>query len=142
MSTYDEAWRALTGRTDDWGGCAQRDAVERIAALIVPSGSILGEIGDERAAQDAKWGVPKDVPNGTGPAEKFMGHRFSDLRYWVQGSVDLAADRGDSRMAWVLLEEVFEALAERDDERLREELIQVAAVAAKWVQIIDARSSR
>lgn len=105
-------------------------------------GGILTEIGRERGAQDAKWGAPKDVPNGTGPTALLFGFSFGDLRDWMQGSVDLAAERGDSRMSWVLLEEVFEALAESDDERLRVELIQVAAVAAKWVQIIDERKGR
>jgi hypothetical protein len=28
------AWQALTGRDDEWGGCAERDAVGRIAALV------------------------------------------------------------------------------------------------------------
>lgn len=41
--------------------------------------------------------------------------------------------------ALVLLEEVLEALEEHDEERLREELIQVAAVAVRWAGAIDDR---
>lgn len=104
--------------------------------------SIVAEIVGERGRQDEKWGDPHDVPNGTGATQLFMGQTVADLRDWIQGSVDIAADRGDSRMSWVLLEEVFEALAEDDDAKLRAELIQVAAVAAKWVQIIDARGGQ
>lgn len=102
-------------------------------------GSILTEIGRERGTQDAKWGVPKNVPNGTGPDGSLLGYSFGELRDMMQSAVDELAARHESRMAAVLLEEVFEALAEDDERRLREELIQVAAVAAKWVQIIDER---
>jgi len=41
--------------------------------------------------------------------------------------------------ALVLLEEVLEALEEHDEEKLREELIQVAAVAVRWAGAIDER---
>jgi hypothetical protein len=41
----------------------------------------------------------------------------------------------------ILLEEVLEALEEDDEARLREELIQVAAVAVRWAGAISARES-
>ena len=46
-----------------------------------------------------------------------------------------------SAVPWslVLLEEVLEALEEDDEARLREELIQVAAVAVRWAGAIDER---
>lgn len=103
-------------------------------------GSILTEIGKERSAQDAKWGVPKNVPNGTGFDVEFTGLTFSEWRDAIQRRVNRQAERGESVMSHVLLEEVFEALAEHDDSALRSELIQVAALAAKWVQIIDERA--
>lgn len=31
---YQAAWESLTGRSDPWGGCADREAVERIAVRI------------------------------------------------------------------------------------------------------------
>jgi hypothetical protein len=43
------------------------------------------------------------------------------------------------RWALVLLEEVLEALAEDNEDRLREELVQVAAVAVRWAGAIDQR---
>ena len=39
----------------------------------------------------------------------------------------------------VLLEEVLEALEARTEEELREELVQVAAVAVRWAGAIDVR---
>lgn len=117
------------------------------AAALDPVTAILSEIGAERDAQDLKWGEPKDTPNGTGPSE-VLPFRVNDrewtpygvLRRRAQEATDDAARDRRSTMALVLLEEVFEAVAERDEARLRAELIQVAAVAAKWVQIIDARA--
>lgn len=39
----------------------------------------------------------------------------------------------------VLLEEVLEALEEHDENRLRAELVQVAAVAVRWIGALDVR---
>lgn len=51
--------------------------------------------------------------------------------------VDHAAKRGVMTMAQILTKEFFEALAESDPDKLRTELIQVAAVAVQWVEKID-----
>ncbi|GGO64207.1 NUDIX hydrolase [Nonomuraea cavernae] len=47
------------------------------------------------------------------------------------------------RLTWrhILHEEVLEAFAEDEAARLREELIQVAAVAVKWAQALDRRQT-
>lgn len=53
--------------------------------------------------------------------------------------VNEQAIRG-GRLSWehILLEEVAEAMEERTDpSRLREELVQVAAVALTWVECLD-----
>ena len=44
--------------------------------------------------------------------------------------------------AWdgILLEEVYEALAEADPAQLRAELVQVAAVAMNWIGALDRRA--
>lgn len=102
---------------------------------------ITREIRGERLQQDEKWGRAHDVADGTGPDISLAGHTHADWRDSMQQRVDRLAARGSSTMASVLLEEVFEALAETDQAKLRTELIQVAAVAAKWVQIIDERAS-
>jgi hypothetical protein len=42
----------------------------------------------------------------------------------------------------IALEEVFEALVETDPAKLRDELLQVAAVAVAWVEAIDRRGGQ
>ncbi len=87
----------------------------------------------ERLNQHARWGE-QNHPDGTG-SEGFQ--RQASVR---RAATDLAAKQ--KRLTWrhILLEEVFEALAESDPVRLREELIQTAAVATAWVEAIDRRS--
>jgi hypothetical protein len=93
---------------------------------------VLAEVAAERAKQDAKWG-PQNHPDGTGR----------------DGDADMAKlDRakckanGPDEDNWrdILQEEVSEAFAETDPKALREELLQVAAVAAAWVEAIDRRT--
>ena len=52
---------------------------------------------------------------------------------------EAASERGEAAWAWVLLGQAYEALAEADPDRLRTELVQVAAVALRWVHAIDTR---
>jgi hypothetical protein len=103
------------------------------------------EIIEERARQDIKWGE-QNHPNGTGPDGLLLDdvtdhrhgiRRFKALRNDAIVQTDLRATDGTLTFADILLEEVFEALAEKDPAKLRAELIQVAAVAAQWVEAID-----
>jgi hypothetical protein len=57
----------------------------------------------------------------------------------ARNSNDRAVREGTLTWTHILEEEVCEALAETDQERLREELVQVAAVACAWVECIDRR---
>ncbi len=52
-----------------------------------------------------------------------------------------AAQRGECTWALILAEEFFEAMAESNPLCLREELIQVAAVAVQWIEAIDRRGA-
>jgi hypothetical protein len=91
------------------------------------------EVDAERQRQLAKFG-DQHHPDGTGlPVYQHSANRYRD-------HADRAAASGV--LAWrdVLQEEVYEALAESDPDRLRAELIQVAAVAVAWVEAIDRRS--
>lgn len=115
--------------------------------------SVLGEVAVERARQDAKWGQ-QDHPDGTGPArnitvpeasfdwrlETSPYYRAHVLADWFRKVCQANTPDRDN---WcdILLEEVFEAMAEAEPQRLRTELIQVAAVATQWVEAIDRRSS-
>lgn len=98
--------------------------------------SVLTEVADERAAQDLKFGQ-QDLPDGTGSAF----HRYYDYKYILPE----ARAQNDGHMLTaatfesVLCEEFCEAMLETNPMLLRAELIQVAAVAVKWVEAIDRR---
>ncbi|MFE0651378.1 hypothetical protein ACFVZH_22595 [Streptomyces sp. NPDC059534] len=87
----------------------------------------------ERAAQLVKWGDQKH-PDGTG-AEYYVGMADQAREDTENAAESLAGPR----WSLILLEEVYEALAEDDLVRLRAELVQVGAVAAAWVRDIDTR---
>lgn len=93
---------------------------------------VLADIAAERAAQDEMWGLGEH-PDGTGPERAAAADR-------AKREVEEAkAGRG---VTWrhILHEEVLEAFAEDDPALLRAELVQVAAVAVKWIQSLDRRA--
>ncbi|MHA4776035.1 hypothetical protein L1085_016185 [Streptomyces sp. MSC1_001] len=92
----------------------------------------VAAVDDERLAQLAKWGDQKH-PDGTG---SLVQAAEADK---ARAGCQAAFARGEGTWMHVLIEEVFEALAEDDLVKLRAELVQVAAVAAAWVQDIDTR---
>lgn len=95
---------------------------------------VFRDIVEERAAQDAKWGE-QNHPDGTG--------LWGDLDK-AEAARNACEDAfRENRVTWrdILCEEFNEALAESEPEKLREELIQVAAVAAAWVEAIDRRAA-
>ncbi|MEV0822112.1 hypothetical protein ACWDA3_01965 [Nonomuraea rubra] len=93
---------------------------------------VLAEVAAERAAQDARFGMQL-LPDGTGGEGTVAA---SDL---ARDATDSAARGGALTWRHILAEEVMEAFAEADPDRLRAELIQVAAVAVKWTQALDRR---
>lgn len=92
----------------------------------------VAAVDDERLAQLAKWGEQKHA-DGTGPDN-------ANARELADGYRALN-DYDPAEKTWqtILLEEVYEALAESDPARLHAELVQVAAVVAAWVRDIDTR---
>lgn len=94
---------------------------------------VSSDISEERFAQEHKWGQ-QNLPDGT--------HETFTYEANIRRASCQAAARADT-VTWrhVLLEEVYEALAETDPAALRTELIQVAAVAAAWVEAIDRRTA-
>lgn len=94
--------------------------------------TVLQEILNERDRQDRKWGE-QNHPNGTGSHSRELADQARD-------ECDDAFKAGQGTWRHVLLEEVYEAFAESDPRRLREELVQVAAVATAWVEAIDRRT--
>lgn len=109
--------------------------------------AVLAAIVAERGRQDAKWGE-QNHPDGTGDDELLLRGRslaapvtMGTLAYVARATTDAAAKTGTVTWADILLEEVGEAFAESNPAKLRAELVQVAAVAAQWVEAIDRREA-
>lgn len=100
----------------------------------VATARVLDEVEAERYRQEARWGEQNhpDVVSG-------MVYLISPGDHFKVITED-RADRGRCSYADILLEEVAEAIDEAlagDKAKLRTELIQVAAVATKWVEKLD-----
>ncbi len=93
---------------------------------------VLQEVLKERHRQHRKWGE-QNHPDGTGD------HEFQAAARVARRTCDVEHKAGRGTWEHILSEEFFEALAEEPPARLREELIQVAAVAVAWVEAIDRR---
>lgn len=108
--------------------------------ILTRTSSVLVEVREERARQEAKF-PEQHLPDGTGPD---FAWAFTGPASWVAECAKQETDRlaDEQVLTWkdVALEEVAEAFAESDPARLRAELIQVAAVAARWVEDIDRRA--
>lgn len=99
---------------------------------------ILTEVGHERASQYETWG-----------AQTHASSYCAAYRLCYRGEAQRWREINDARikegrLTWdgILLEEVFEALAEGDDALRRAELIQVAAVAVAEIEEIDRRNAK
>jgi hypothetical protein len=101
------------------------------------------EVVDERTRQDAKWGVQNhpDLP-------PFEEARATPNAWFGLPTADDARDACEAAFrnkrgsyAHIFVEDVCEAIeAAPDPAKLREELIQCAAVAVAWVEAIDRRA--
>lgn len=102
--------------------------------LFNKTAGFVNELLSERERQFLLWGDQRH-PDGTGGG---FQHEMAEL---ATEACELAVEL--ERLAWsdILLEEVYEALAEDDPTKLREELIQAAAVAAAWIYDIDRRAA-
>jgi hypothetical protein len=93
---------------------------------------VLADILEERLRQEDQWGE-QNHPDGTGlPYD-------AETAEAARTRCQEAAAGGTVTWRNILFEEVWEAMAEDDPARLRDELIQVAAVAAAWAEAIDRR---
>jgi hypothetical protein len=89
----------------------------------------------ERMRQIEKWGY-QHHPDGT-EASEAAGWQ----REWDKSVCQEAAKYGGLTWRHILQEEVSEAFAEEEWSKLREELIQVAAVCLSWLEDGDSRES-
>nr|WP_297429696.1 hypothetical protein [uncultured Actinotalea sp.] len=111
---------------------------------------VLHQVLNERGRQFARHGDQSHVPDGTGPTVRPLAALIGngqvtplDARWLAKRAAahtDTVFNAGHGTFRDILLEEVFEALAEDDPARLRAELLQIAAVAVQWVETIDART--
>lgn len=89
----------------------------------------IADVLFERVRQEVKWGR-QNHKNGTGrPGDAETAEAYKTICRSNTPETDNWRD--------ILSEEVYEAYAESDPRLLREELIQVAAVAFAWLGSID-----
>ena len=101
---------------------------------------VLAEVLAERDRQDAKWGE-QNHPDGTGPDVVWSTHigPATAVAETAKAATDEAAAAGALTWRHIATEELAEAFAEDDEDALRTELIQTAAVCVQWAQAIDRR---
>lgn len=106
-----------------------------IAGITVVTGRAFNDIAYERMRQDAKWGE-QNHPDGTDG-----GAFFAERRDYRRKVCQAYAAEGTVTWRHILDEEVHEAYAETDTAKLRQELVEVAAVAVAWIEAIDRRTA-
>jgi hypothetical protein len=93
---------------------------------------LLEKIDTEIDSAFEKFGAQTEIPDGT--AEK-----WADLPSMAKVLVDMRSARGEVTWLEILVEEVLETAAEVDEDRIEEELIQVIAVAVRWLHALRDR---
>jgi hypothetical protein len=96
--------------------------------------NILLDLDKECSNHLTKWGDQRH-PDGTGTLRYVTEQAEARVRYEMMSE----ATEGDPSWDLILLEEVYEALSEKDHAELRKELVQVAAVCVSWIHDIDRR---
>lgn len=113
-----------------------------------PMLDVLGDVRDERKRQHRKWGeqnhrdadpVSLDRTGGATP-ERLADHLEIPTEARAKYLCAEAVRTKAANWAVILVEEVAEAVAAiGNDQDLRDELVQVAAVAVAWIEAIDRR---
>lgn len=105
--------------------------------------AIMDQVRQELAVIRERWGEqnhPDRAPQGrlVSAAEDFMRQEEANA---ARTRCEKANDQ--KRPGWdlIFLEEVREALAETHPDKLRAELVQVAAVAVQWIDCINRRQA-
>jgi len=100
---------------------------------IVPSRA-LPDVEQERLRQDLKWGQQNHPDGRAGPYCE---------RAEAEAKQECEEHAAAGTLTWmhILEEEVAEVDACYTAERLRAELVQVAAVAVAWIECIDRRAA-
>lgn len=103
--------------------------------------NVLSDVRAERARQFARYGTNEDLVDGTGPQVEWLGeYTAADIEKSLRSKYEAhEAEFGKPTFRHLVAEEVAEAFQENNPKRLREELLQVAALAVSWIEKIDAR---
>jgi hypothetical protein len=106
--------------------------------------SVSQAVDEECARQREQYGeVNALLPDGTGPNVAWLYPMVAYPAEAIEALLRVGYERADAtgRLTWMHLvrEEVAEAFQESDETRLREELLQVAALCQSWARAIDAR---
>lgn len=105
---------------------------------------VLNEVLAERVRQDDKWGEQN------WPSFPEWATNTSTRAHWfgvpTEANAKLVTEtrfrRREGTYADIFVEEVAEAIGALDEDHLREELVQVAAVAVAWIEAIDRRKAK
>lgn len=128
-------------------GPALRRALERLGLPV------LSEVIEERGRQDTKWGEQNhpDVdqilmtrPGGCTPQRMAEEYEIPNAGR-AKVHTDLRARQGQVTWAHIAVEELAEAVeaaALGDEDTVRTEVVQLAAVCVQWAQAIDRRRAR
>jgi hypothetical protein len=105
------------------------------------------EVEAERERQNKKWGE-QNHPDGTNPdtdpLERILEPGWNNATDLATNATNVTdSELKDNTVTFqdIFLEEVFEAIAEDDEEKLYTELVQVAAVAQQWGEAIRRRQN-
>lgn len=111
-----------------------------VSGLLVPIATVIAALDGirERARQDAQWGMSNHPAIPAGVTKPCAFFRIPTA-HQARNDCNAAFLCGAGSNAHILLEEVSEAIEATVDNpaHLREELVQVMAVAMKWVEQID-----
>lgn len=109
---------------------------------------LSSKVIEEMIRQNKKWGVqnhPSVSAKSQIRMEQFPENVCKDLEIPTETRAkeicETMFSSGDPNWAAILQEEVSEAVCAKTEQKRREELVQVAAVALSWVDCLD-RNSR
>lgn len=101
--------------------------------------NVFADILAECERQEALWGEQNHPSTGGSLPASWREQYGVDAEKWKSINAE-RVHYGELGWDGILLEEVLEALAESDPKRIREELVQVAAVAVNWLECLDRRT--
>lgn len=134
------------GCSDDGDGrCRQHGGYMR-GMTTCQTVEVLADVRAERSRQFARYGTNEDIADGTGPGVEWLQgadgwSSAKDLEVELRAAyVEYEQQHGTPTWRHLVLEEVAEVFMEDDLSRLREELVQVAALAVSWIEKIDGRN--